>query len=371
MLVPSLSRASEWSATPQFAAHGDYWDNPRLVYGGGSTVEGITTELSAAIARRTESSEITIAPLIRLRRYSGDEHLDGTDNVIRIAAKELTERTTWTFASTALRDSTLTSELGTTGFTQVNKRRDYAEVSAGPTFQIVERSQLSVSVSGLSANYEDNANTGLLDYRYASASITGTRQLSELSQLAIAVSAGRNFVPDAPINEMKNYSATLQYVYQWAATKSLTLFAGPSRVTSQFSTQNGEIYGASLRHQGERFTIDASAERNSRPTGSGIIQQVDAASLTDSFRMTERLSGGIDLSYTHSRESASILRFRPPEVKYLHIDANLTWQWTERLNIVLSAGRNTQQSDFQSQTAKGYLVSLGVNWAGMPKVFWH
>jgi hypothetical protein len=306
-----------------------------------------------------------------VRRYSGHERLDGADDVIRITAKELTERTSWTFAGTALRDSTLTSELGTTGFTQVNKRRDYFELSAGPTFQIAQRSQLSVSVSGLSANYEDNANTGLLDYRYASASITGTRQLSELSQLAVSISAGRNFVPDAPINEMKNYSATLQYVYQWSATKSLTAFAGPSRVTSEFSTQNGSIYGATFRQQGERFVIDASVERNSRPTGSGLIQQVDAASLSDSFRITERLSSGIGLSYTHSRESARVVGFRPPEAKYLHVDANLTWQWTERLNIVLSAGRNTQRSDFQNQTAEGYLVSLGFNWIGMPKVFWH
>jgi hypothetical protein len=371
MLVPSLSKASEWSATPQVSAHLDYWDNPRLVYGGGSTVEGGTAELSAAISRRTERSDISISPSIRLRRYSGDENLDGTDDVIHITAKQLTERATWTFAGTALRDTTLTSELGTTGFTQVNKRRDYADLSLGPSFQITERFQLSLGVYGLSTHYEDNANTGLLDYRYASASITGTRQVNERSQLAIAVNGGRNFVPDAPVNEMKNYSATLQYVYQWNPTWNVTLWGGPSRVTSEFSTDNGKIYGVSLRHQGERFTIDASAERNARPTGSGIIEQVDAATLSDSFRITERLSSGVGLSYTHSRESARAVQFRPPDVKYLHVDANLTWQCMERLNIVLSAGRNTQRSDFQNGTAKGYLVSVGFNWLGMPKVFWH
>src|SRR3974390_2612839 len=110
MLLPSLSKASEWSLTPQLNAHGDYWDNPRLVYGGGPTVEGVTAELSAAIARRTETSEIDLSPLIRVRRYTGNEYLDGSDDVLRMTAKEFSERTTWTFAGTALRDSTLTSE---------------------------------------------------------------------------------------------------------------------------------------------------------------------------------------------------------------------------------------------------------------------
>ena len=371
MLVPSLSRASEWSATPQLNVHGDYWENPRLVYGGGDTVDGVTAELSAAIARRTETTEVDVAPLIRVRRYSGDEHLNGSDDVLRILAKKSMERISWSLSGTAMRDSTLTSELGTTGFTQVNKRRKYADLSIGPTFQISERTQLSLGAYGQSVNYENSENTGLLDYRYVSASITGTRQLTERSQLAIAVSGGRNFVPDAPVNEMKNYSTTLQYVHQWDPTWNLTLWGGPSRVTSEFSSNNGGIYGGALRHQGERFTIDASVERNSRPTGTGMIEQVDAATLSDTFRVTERLSGGIGLSYTHSRESARVLRFRPPDVKYLHVDANFTWQWTERLNIVLSAGRNTQRSDFESQTAKGYLISLGINWQGIPNVFWH
>jgi len=372
MLLPSLSKASEWSATPQLSAHGDYWDNPRLVYGGGNTVEGITAELSAAIARRTESSEIDISPSIRVRRYSGEDHLDGTDDSLRIFAKKLNELTTWMASGTALRDSTLTSELGTTGITQVNKRRDYFDLSLSPTFQVTERSKLSVSLSGLSVQYEDNnAFTGLLDYKYASASITGIRDLSERSQLAIAISAGRNFVPDAPFNEMKNYNATLQYIYQWDPTWSVILWAGPSRVTSESSSENGQIYGGSLHHQGELFTIDGSAERNTRPTGSGVIEQVDVVTLTDSLRIAERLSGGIGVSYTRSQESARVIQFRPPGVRYVHVDANLTWQWTERLNVTLSAGRNTQRSDFQGQQAEGYIVSLGFNWTGIPKVFWH
>ena len=122
MLAADSAAAAEWTLTPSGRVATAYIDNPHLLEEGGASTTGTIGEFAAVAKRRTERMDWTFEPRLRSARYQDDESLDSDDRSLRTQLGFATERSYWSASADLIRDTTLTSELGSTGLVQANRR---------------------------------------------------------------------------------------------------------------------------------------------------------------------------------------------------------------------------------------------------------
>jgi hypothetical protein len=358
--------AADWALAPRFSLNGEYNSNPYLDYQNVDHRSGGTFDALLPLTAKTERTDFALALGGHLRRYDNDPSGNRDDESLDMSIAQTRERSGWKGSLGWTRDTTLTSELGTTGLTQSNRRHNRYYASIAPQIQLSQVSLVAFGVSGELSRYENAAALGLLNYGYASVFASYARQTSEVTTVGVgAVVAGQS-VPDAREQETVNGLVRLTLAHQFSERLSLESYAAPSYARSRTQDRWGASGSLALKYAGLRTDFSFSAEHQFAPAGRGSLTTRDSVALGMSNRLTEKLTAGTTLSYQRSRDALLAPGASQFQTYYWRAEESLRWQWAETLSTALSAGYTRQDRRDVPDYADRFIASLGFTWTPRP-----
>lgn len=375
ILGATAAQAAEWDYTPQGRAGLEYVHNPLLAPQSASTYAAdalnANASLAADVARHGDKLDLTINPNLFFSRYIDHSLYDRDDQYLNLGAAYKTDRTTWSATANGVRDTTITSEVGTTGLTNGNGRHESLNLAFGPTVQLTERLSLVAQAGWLANHYPDSGGTGLIDYRYTSGDLRGIYSLTErtqtmldatVAQLSTAQIGGR------PTTYTLEGNLTTQLSELWTAS----LASGPVYVESDSGSDSGVLYEADLQRRGELATLTAKVSRSVTPTGRGVLTRYDQFLLNASRPLSERLTLNFTGQYSRNRDFAQDLALQSGvyTVGYYSLQSDLQWRLTPNWNLSLAAQgqhQSTATTASPGNNGSSYRFNLGLVWNGDPR----
>ncbi len=368
LLLPGLAmtapvRAAEYSWVPGGQISVQSRTNARMVPDGDVSSDSLAADLGLSWQRQTERMLMSIAPRVRAQRYRRDDDLDRDEQQLAAALGWQGEKAAFDASASFVRDTTLTSELGTTGLTQGNQRHEAVGATLGASRQFTERTTMQVSASWLDTRYPGNAQSELGNYRYSSAQLGAQRMLSERTVLSTSLSAGRMTSEQSVPSE--NAAVNLGLRINLSELWTTNLSTGPSWRRRSGTTDQGMLYRAELSRRGEGWTLSALAGRSESPTGRGLLTQRDDISLRWTAQISERTGISANLSEIRSVELLDAAQSSADSVRYWRVDAALSRRLTQNWSLVASAAHALQRARaLYSDTARGSEFGLALSWSG-------
>lgn len=362
LLAADAVAAAEWTAAPSGRVAAAYVDNPHLLEDGGAATTGMIGELAVTARRRTERLDWTFEPRLRSARYQDDDSLDSDDRSLRTQLGFATERSYWNASADLVRDTTLTSELGSTGLVQMNRRHRSLTASLGPAFTLSERLSAGAQVYLIDSSYSQAQDTALTDYRYRSLSAYAKFATTERSDLSLTTQAGE--LDPEQSGRTRDASARLGWSYIPHALWTIKLSAGPAYVDTDLRTDTGAVFDAELQRQGQRWTFSSSVARTLVPTGRGVLTRRDRAGFGVSRRATEKLSCTLLAQWLRNEDLATGFSESARELEYGRLEATFDWKLAQRWSLALTLAAATQEYDDRPTDADTQRASLSVVWTG-------
>jgi opacity protein-like surface antigen len=368
-LCAQQASAADWQVAPSAHVGTSYADNPRLLPEGGSSSSGAIGEMKASLKRLTDRSELTLRPRFVSSRYSDDETLDSDDQFVTAGYRWVGERSEWNTQLGLTRDTTLTSELGSTGLVQSNRRHESASFTVAPTVMFTERVSGGVQMFLLDNRYVDADSTGLVDYRYTALSLFSTVLLSDAgSALTVTAQGGELSTGGFFGSATRDGSLRLGWSFQPWLLWTATLSAGPSMVETDAGRDSGFVFDSEIKRQGDRWSLTANAGRSQSPTGRGVLTRRDEFKLSFNRSITERLSANVAARWVRSedllQQQAGAVTY---QVDYSRLDIGANWRLSRDWSLSLQLSGNTQNYELATERANGYRASLNIVWNGQPQ----
>ena len=359
--------AAAWILSEQASANVGYDDNVRLSTINVAVATNISSNVSAHWVRQSDALSWSIDPHLAVIRYTDYSMLNHSEEGVVVTGQQQTERRNSTVSFNWVQDTTLTSELGFTGFSEVNKRHQASVLTVSQTEQWSERFDVQTQLYAASNRYIDAANTGLVNYNYGSAQLSGDYALTERTQLSLDSSIGKLQVPGISNYGKTNASVMLSYSAVFADRWHAKLSYGPSSVRSERSNDQGTVYAVNISRKSATSNLQLAISRDITPTGQGVLTRRQQFTLSASRALSERLSTSITgiLVKNDSQFLTNNLNFYG--VRYSDLTANLSWNWTPTLTVSLSAGHSDQRIEQAARTAMRNHAALNITWSGLAR----
>lgn len=372
-LASGSSLAAEWTFTPSADLLAQTQQNPGLSADENHQHDisnGLGATAGLGVQRRTERTTLNFQPLLRAYRYGDNNNFDRDEEQLNLSYDWLGENLSWRAGANAARDTTLTSELGTTGLTQGNLRHESWGASVGPTWDLSERWQLQSTLATNSSRYPDQQGS-LSNYRYTTALVSTTYIASEKLAVSVYGTAGK-LDSEGNGGDTDDKSANVQVQYTWSPLTSFGASIGRSWVTSDAGSKQGVLYSVTASRAFERSSLAFSVSRRQSPSGRALLTEADEARLSFTAQITETLSATAGASYSKRRNVLREFDIDLERVHYTRADIGLSWHMAPNWKAGLSAGGARQQvgSAFlrDDLTGRGFEVRLGLSWNGDPYV---
>ncbi len=364
----SFVQAAVWRIAPSFSTSVVGESNPRFLLATANDQQAIAADLGLNLERQTETTNLMLNSSAARRQYQEDRSLNRSDLRMNMSLQHaVTERFSWAAVASATRDTTLTSELGTSGETRVGDRHESAGAQLQPSWQLSERWSTTMLMQWQSDFYP-SSNSALVDYRYLSAGLTNTWRRSEQDSIGVVLRASQLQVANSPAN-IHDASALLQYKRSISERWSLTLAAGPAWTRGARATESGENFSLDIARTALYGAVSLSVDRSIAPTGRGYLTRRDSLALQLRREFTEHLTGTMGARYLRSRNIAGALGFAFDDVRYSRAEAGLNWSASPQWSTDLRAGYSAQKQSFNGVLASGVDVALGIRWNGKNHVF--
>lgn len=345
-----------------------YADNPRLMTSGGSSSSGTVGEFNASLKRKTERSELSLRPRFHSARYSDDESLSSDNQYLTAGYRWLNERSEWNTELGLTRDTTLTSELGSTGLVQSNRRHEATTFSVTPNVMLTERVSGGVQMFLLNSRYIDAEFTGLSDYRYKALSLFSSVALTDTGSSLTVTAQGGELSSDTGSGVTRDGSLRLAWTFQPWQLWTASLSAGPSVVETDAGSDTGVVFDTELKRQGDRWSMAAAAGRSQSPTGRGVLTRRDKVTLSFNRSITEKLSATLAAQWIRTEDllpqQGAATTY---EVDYGRLDLGASWRLSRDWSLSLQLSGNTQNYELAPERAEGYRASLSMVWNGQPQ----
>lgn len=369
VLCARQASAAEWQVMPSVFVGTSYADNPRLLADGGTSTSGAIGEMKASLQRLTERSELTLRPRFTAARYSDDESLDSDDQFVNAGYRWVGERSEWNMDLGLTRDTTLTSELGSTGLVQSNRRHEAGSFTVAPKVTFTERVSGGLQMYLVDNRYIDGELTGLVDYRYTALSLFSQVMLTDAgSALTVTAQGGRLTTEGFSGADTRNGTLRLGWTFQPWLLWTAALSAGPSIVETDSASDTGLVFDGEIKRQGDRWSLTANAGRSQSPTGRGVLTRRDEVRLTFNRSLTERLSANVVARWSQSEDllpqQGRTVRY---QVDYASLGLGANWRLSRDWSVALQLFGNTQDYELATERANGYRASLSIVWNGHPQ----
>jgi hypothetical protein len=292
------------------------------------------------------------------------------DQYIKGSLTDSGERWKSPLSLSVARDTTLTSEIGTTGLTEINKRHESLQANWTPSYQASEKLNVGTQLSVQTSRYKDAANTTLLDYDYGSAALNAGYAITALSTLKLQASAGRLQVVHQPRYTQKNYDMTVGYSRQigekWQADASF----GPSviQTRAQQAASRGDVYHLGATRTAERGRFSFGLDQLITPNGFGVLSKRQAATLDWRYAVSERISVGFSGQWSRTRNFLPLLGFELNRLSYNDLSAIFEWSPASSWYVSASIGHGQQSYSYAVHPAKRAHADLSLVWTGLEHV---
>jgi len=346
VLTPCLVKAEAWQIKPSVSLEERYNDN---VYLSSAPLTSIESLLRGSIAfkRLTEVSEVTGQLHANFHSYYIDDKFSSTnDQLATFYSHKKFELSQWKFNGLFRRDATTrtieTSQVVDEEITDVDEglisvelRRNSYSLNPGGSYQLDERSNLSVDYQFSGAFFENNTKgTGLYDYNQHALSLGYSRSLSELEGVGTSASISRYSAEEN--DNIVIHSQTLMAGYWRTFSEKIggSVNAGVrhSSGTDDVSSfdQTGYILRLNIKYRTELNRIRASILHDLQPSGSGTLYKSSQLNIKARREFHPRLSGVFRFSVfsNESIDSSSSSRWY-----YLHASPRIDWQLTRWWSI--------------------------------------
>jgi hypothetical protein len=342
--------------------------NPRLELEPAGDQQAMAANLGLRMGIQSETTDIALSSSAAWRQYSEDRSLDRTDLRMDMSMQQASsERVSWLALASATRDTTLTSELGTSGETRVGYRHESLGAQLRPQWRISERWTATMQLQTQHEFYP-SAESGLSDYQYHSVGLVSSWRRSPRDTLGIVIRGGQLQVSGALVDATDS-SALLEYSLTFDERWNLRLAGGPAWARGTGPTQQGESFSFDLTRGAQYAAVSLSADRSIAPTGRGYLTRRDSLSLQLSRNLATHLSGNLSARYIRSRNVAGALEFTTDDVRYRRVDAGLNWMLSPQWATEMHAGYSDQQRSANGLRSSGVDLGLGIRWNGKNHVF--
>lgn len=371
MAAGRSSWGADWSETLDASANLAYDTNPALLPGSSIVDRAAQLAIDGNTQMATEVSQLTVTPRFAIIRYDQEKNLDITTGSLALAFQDTGERGQWNASALAQTDSTVTSELGQTGITNVNFRRDGYNASVGYQYSSTERLSWLLQGFGQITRYNSGAEQyGLTSYNYGGIQLGPTWSFSERLQGSLTVEADQ-VSPQSGATE-KDYSASVQLKrslteqYTWHAS------AGVSRVEAQGSgAPTSAVFDVGVTWHGERVQWDLSAKRAVLPIGLGLLAREEAAALTATLAVSEHSTLNLSCSAIRT-DPVSLTFYLAPGISLNYqvysgaawAQAAAEWQYhfSPRWSLAAAYTRAHARNYSVSEWANGNQARINVVW---------
>jgi len=382
--------AAEWAIEPSVESRANMTDNINFMPNVHENVFNWTVAPKVVFASRTEATEVAGTASLGINRYPGNSQFDTNDANLSLTSQLHDERNSYGMSAAFIRDSTLASELATTGIVLARAQRNLVSASPSWNYSITERSSIFAQYRYDKANYE--AGAGLINYSNQQTS-SGYQYL--VSEGTVATVSGSYSRYEADDGSFLTNSYGLNVGLTHSPTESLTFGLGigaqrsdttitssallcefgsiavcnffgiplqPVTATSKTS-DTGLSYNTSVDYKWERTSANLSLGRNTNPTGTGLVVQTDGLTVGFRHQFSEKLSASAGGAYLISRYLGGLAA----DTEYYRLDSGLSWKldewWTAGAGYSFAYQKVKGVPD--SASANTIFLSISYNW---PKI---
>lgn len=383
--------ARELYVEPSSRLRAEFDDNIQLLTDNHSDAYGFIASMSANSGMRTGQFNIALKSGVDIYQYWGQKNLDRENfNIGLLTDYRFNEKNKFGFNLDYISDTSLTSELLTTGFlggsTRQNAQIGRERINVAPSWSYF-LSDLQILKAGYAheeVTYEKSNNSFLNSYRTDSGELSYTHQWSPELQYFVSLGAMRYELQDF-YTIIDNYSANLGFDYKYSETLSFNVMVGGRDTESEFgptpgltpqqqvllnanqsgitSTSSlGSLFALGMKKQFEVDNLTLNYTRNTSPTAGGVLLQADSFNANLEHQFTEQLklmlSGSANFNSSTSSANTSYNR------DYYTVESRLGWMLAKQLNLVGGYRYRTQQYDTSSVSASSntFFVYFDYQW---------
>ena len=371
--------AGSWTAAGSTQLGSNYDDNVQL-----TTINPIggwfnSAAFSGQLLFQNDQLNFHVDPRLVVTRYQSETNLNRTERYLGLSTQFNNERGLTNLVLMGSEDTTLTSELGLTDFSVVNKRHRGGSATLSVARSFTESMGLSAQAYASVNKYLDAEDTGLYDYNYGSLVVTGNYQATERSSFFVQTTAGKIVVPvqtkrlfgvvpfkdGGSSYDKVNLSAMLGYRLSINPRWNATVYYGPSQFRTVSSVANSYSYSFNLGHKYELSNLNASYSREVGASGYGSLSQRDQINFSWSRPISERLVTDWIVSSVHSRNVLDNANLETNALQYSDVTGSFGWLINQQWKLSLSAGYSRQKSKYSEVAADRHHAALNVTWNGM------
>lgn len=353
-LTAPPSHAAEWKIQPEVRLRAGYNDNITLRADDGPSSPEITFSPSTTFSVETPTSGASGRVRFDFRRFTEESELDDNNSRLDLNTFHSTERSRFGFDLNFTKDTTLDSQLETTGLILDRVRRFRIDASPNWTYSFNSRTSLTTRYSYSDVEYKNAGGTGLSDFTLNSFQLSLSRIMTE--RLGTTLTLYRTQSDNE--NDVESTNTNLQggISYRFSQTLSTSLFAGVRRTevdisrdtsfpiisngfvigslpgtSSEKSSDWGSTYSASIAKTFSRGESTLSASRDISNDINGAPIDVIRLQSHNRYQLSEIVAASLDLEYyisdTNSIASTTLNR------EYYQIKPGFNWRATKFLSL--------------------------------------
>jgi hypothetical protein len=326
--------------------------------------------------RSTEESEIAAAVQVFAERYTEASRFDNEGVLVELGSFYDAERNRFDLDASFDTESTLTSEVETSGITQINKQRYRFIVSPDWTYSLSERAAINLGLNYRDISYEDADIIPLFDYRVGSVLLGGSYRTDERTTVELQFEYGRYDAPEVD-RQYYNVGGQLGVRYLLTETWSVDGRAGVRQTRSRFRDESAarvedESAGPtfsfamsnSLRNGGR---LNLGLVRNLLPSGTGDVLDTTRLNLRVDYPLAERWRIGFDTRAYRNRQpngEASAL-----DRKYLAARLSLGFQLAPSWSLSADYRYRWQdREEIEDSVRSSNAVFLTLTWSSLAEL---
>ena len=360
------SQAAVWGVSPRASVAVRYDSNLQLRADDENDSVGGSATAGAHIVRYGDTVDWKFDPQLLLVRYRDDTDLNRTESQIDAAVERRLELSQWTATASYVRDTTLTSELGSSGITQVNLPHEHIVVALSPALQLNERCSAGLQGSWSNDRYLGAGASGLVDYDYGVGFLQLACQATQRSDLAVDASYAR-LTASSVRYETEQLAANLRWDVSLSERWKLSLAGGPLRVRSSIAIDNGIGYSVELSGRAETSRLNLSWSQDTSPNGRGALSKRDRVVLSAGRQFGARLSADLTGQWLHNEDAVQQIGLSIESIRYVYADTTLRWLVSPTVSSFVSIGWSRQAQQTTAIAGHGYHVAVGMAWQALER----
>jgi hypothetical protein len=387
-LAADPSQAREWSLEPSISLRTEYNDNIQLTPGPHPTVWGMILSTDAKFSGATETMQATGGLNLSFNRYFDQPQLNINNYDLSLRSSYKPERDVFGLDIDAIRDSTLVSELATTGVVLAYSPRNLSTVNPSWSHKLTEATTINARYGYTGVKYGDTSGTGLIDYQDQSASLGVQSNLDEGKVVGVTVSYDRYETSPQQVRA-NTYGIQGAYEHAFSETLRAALAVGWRWTQSTISSQtlicdgpiiagicsgtitettaiqmqntNGLTLKATLEQRGETDTVSGQLSQEIYPSGSGSLVQTRRVGITWLRQWSPRLGSSVAAAAYQVQYIGGVVT--NSNSRYYAVDARLSWRLDEQWGVDAGYSYARQKYDTAPVSANANVLYITIGYA--------